>query len=147
MKKLLALVLVIGAVVSFVTPLAVSAQILPPEIGGLGNVGGNLSKNPGSTVNTVVTNGMTVLFIVVFVVAVFYTFMAAIKYIRSEGNEQKVEEAKNAIKAVLFGVAAMFIAIIGILLINAFFGGSGGDGNALSKAIDSILAPFRGTAK
>ena len=141
MKKILSTVLVIGTLFAFVSPFAVSAQvILPPSFDKVKPE--IVTGDKGVLINSTVTSAMTVMFIAVFVVAVFYTFMAAIKYIRSEGNEQKVEEAKNAVKAVLFGVAAMFIAIIGILLINAFFGGS--SGSSLSEAINSVLRPFQG---
>ena len=144
MKKILALVLVVMAVTSFVAPLSVSAQILPKGLEPVAKTGEELGKNPAQTTYNIVQSAMTVLFIAVFIVAVFYTFMAAIKYIRSEGNEQKVEEAKNAIKAVLFGVAAMFVAIVGILLINAIFGGNAGDEGVLVKAIQGVLNPLRG---
>lgn len=144
MKKILSTLLVIGAIVGFVGPFAVAAQgnILPDPIKGLSPKIVN-DQDRGKLVADTVTSAMTVMFIAVFIVAVFYTFMAAIKYIRSEGNEQKVEEAKNAVKAVLFGVAAMFIAIIGILLINAFFGSTGTNG--LGAAINSVLDPFKST--
>ncbi len=140
MKKILSTVLVIGALLAFVSPFAVSAQvILPPSFDKVKPE--IVTGDKGALINSTVTSAMTVMFIAVFVVAVFYTFMAAIKYIRSEGNEQKVEEAKNAVKAVLFGVAAMFIAIIGILLINAFFGGTNGLG--LTQSINDVLKPFQ----
>lgn len=144
MKKILALVLVVMAVTSFVAPLSVSAQILPKGLEQVGETGKKLGTNPAETTYSIVQSAMTILFVAVFIVAVFYTFMAAIKYIRSEGNEQKVEEAKNAIKAVLFGVAAMFIAIVGILLINAIFGGNAGGQNVLVDAINGVLNPLRG---
>lgn len=142
MKKILSTVLVIGALLAFVSPLAVSAQtILPPVLNNIPKY--SVDKLP-TNASQIVTSVLTIMFIVVFVVAVFYTFMAAIKYIRSEGNEQKVEEAKNAIKAVLFGVAAMFIAIVGILLINAFFNGGAAGTSALEQAITNIINPLRG---
>lgn len=153
MKKLLSTLLVLSTFVAFATilmPISVSAGPTAPAKGSsviLPNPIEDLNptivtdNKKGDTIAKAVTNAMTIMFIVVFIVAVFYTFMAAIKYIRSEGNEQKVEEAKNAVKAVLFGVAAMFIAIIGILLINAFFGGNGGTG--LGTAIDDLLAPIQ----
>ncbi len=143
MKKILSTLLVIGAIVGFVGPLSpVSAQVILPI-----NVNPPIVQpgtDKGQTVANAVSSVMTIMFIAVFIVAVFYTFMAAIKYIRSEGNEQKVEEAKNAVKAVLFGVAAMFIAIIGILLINAFFGGTSST-TGLAKAINDLLLPFQST--
>ncbi|MEI6462573.1 MAG: hypothetical protein WCO33_02790 [bacterium] len=93
----------------------------------------------GVTVTNLIMSILTLLFIVVFIVAIVYTFLAAIKYIRSEGNEQKVEEAKNAVKAVLFGVGAMFVAILGIILINALFGGASDPTSGLGTQISNII--------
>jgi heme/copper-type cytochrome/quinol oxidase subunit 2 len=145
MKKILSTVLVIGALLAFVSPFAmvpVSAQTILPPV--LKDIPTYPVKDLPNNASKIVTSVLTIMFIVVFVVAVFYTFMAAIKYIRSEGNEQKVEEAKNAIKAVLFGVAAIFIAIVGILLINAFFNGGAAGTDAFSTAIKNIIDPLRG---
>ena len=57
----------------------------------------------------------------VVLIAVFYALSAAIKYIRSEGDPGKIEEAQKAIKAIFLGIAAMFIGIVGIILIFVFF--------------------------
>ena len=57
----------------------------------------------------------------VVLVAVFYALSAAIKYIRSEGDPGKIEEAQKAIKAIFMGIAALFIGIVGIILVFVFF--------------------------
>jgi hypothetical protein len=61
------------------------------------------------------------IFIAIIVIAVFIIIKAAIKYIRSEGDESKVQEAQKAIKTVFIGVAALFVGILGIVLVLAFF--------------------------
>lgn len=62
--------------------------------------------------------GLLVLF------AVIYALISAFKYIRSQGDPGEMEEAQKAIKAIFFGLAAMIIAIIGIVLVFVFFGAS-----------------------
>lgn len=58
----------------------------------------------------------------IILVAVVYSLLAAFKYIQSQGDPGKIEEAQKAIKAILMGVAAMLIAIVGIVLVFVFFG-------------------------
>jgi hypothetical protein len=55
-------------------------------------------------------------------ISVVYALLAAFKYIRSEGMPDKMEEAQKSIKAIFFGIAAMIIAIIGIVLVFVIFG-------------------------
>ena len=65
---------------------------------------------------------LTILFVVVFVVAIIYSAMAAMKFISSQGDSSKLEESKAAVKAILMGFAAMIIAIVGIFIIFWLFG-------------------------
>ena len=58
----------------------------------------------------------------VVLIAVVYALIAAFKYISSQGESGKMEEAQKSIKAIFIGIAAMFIAIIGIVLVFAVFG-------------------------
>ena len=60
---------------------------------------------------------LTKLFVVVFVVAIIYSALAAIKFISSQGESGKLEESKAAVKAILMGFAAMLISIVGIFII------------------------------
>lgn len=68
---------------------------------------------------------LQLIFIGIIVVAVYVIIKSALKYIRSEGEEAKVQEAQKAIKTVFVGVAALFIGILGIVLVLAFFQASG----------------------
>lgn len=61
--------------------------------------------------------GLTVLFVAVFIVAIVYSALAAIKFISSQGDASKLEESKAAVKAILMGFAAMLVSIIGIFFI------------------------------
>lgn len=79
--------------------------------------------DPQDYVNKRVKAGLTILFIVVFLVAIAYSALAAIKFISSQGDASKLEESKAAIKAILMGFAAMLIAIIGVFVILWWLGG------------------------
>jgi hypothetical protein len=58
----------------------------------------------------------------VIIVAVVYAILAAFKYIRSEGDSGKMEEAQKSIKAIFMGIAALLIAIVGIVVVFVVFG-------------------------
>jgi len=64
---------------------------------------------------------LTLAFGVVILAAVAYSIMSAIKYIRSQGDAGKVEEANKAIKAIFQGVAMMFVGIIGVVIVFFIF--------------------------
>jgi len=78
---------------------------------------GEGTPNPIGQVRTRVQWGITLLFVGVFVVAIVYSALAAIKFISSQGDSSKLEESKAAVKAILMGFAAMLIAIVGIFII------------------------------
>ncbi len=75
------------------------------------------SGDPQEYVQDRVKAGLTILFVVVFLVAIVYSALAAIKFISSQGDASKLEESKGAVKAILFGFAAMLLAIIGIFVV------------------------------
>lgn len=74
-------------------------------------------------VQSYITNGLVIIFVLVFVVAIAYSGLAAIKFITSQGEAQKLESSKAAVKAILMGFAAMIIAIVGIVIIVMVFKG------------------------
>jgi len=82
-------------------------------------------------INSRVQLGLTVLFVVVFLVAIVYSALAGIKFITSQGESGKLEESKNAVKAILMGFGAMIIAIIGLFVIVVLLGGETEDINTV----------------
>lgn len=101
-----------------------------------------LATNPGTMIVGVAKIILTVFFVLVIAVAIFYIMKAALKYIRSEGDEKKVEQGKQAIKSILMGVAAVFVGVIGIVFILIVFNATGVNGgdpaNNLNKALDCL---------
>ncbi|MBU0975518.1 MAG: hypothetical protein ABIE03_07820 [Patescibacteria group bacterium] len=103
--------------------------VLPPFIQSIidGLTGGDDTLNAdevNSFINKRVRVALTVLFVVVFLAAIIYSALAAIKFISSQGESGKLEESKGAIKAVLMGFAAMILAIIGIFAVIFILGGT-----------------------
>lgn len=80
--------------------------------------------NISGYINTRVQWGLTALFVIVFIVAIIYSGLAAIKFMSSQGESGKLEESKAAVKAILMGFAAMIVAIIGIFVVVWFLGGT-----------------------
>lgn len=66
---------------------------------------------------------LSLLFIGLILFAIFYVVKAAVTYIQSQGQPDKIAEATKAIRAVFVGLGALFVGIAGILLVLAFFGG------------------------
>lgn len=73
--------------------------------------------------------GLSLVFVGIIVVSIYIIIKAALKYIRSEGDADKIQEAQKAIKSVFIGIAALFIGIIGIVIVIAFFNATGGLNN------------------
>lgn len=96
--------------------------LLPDNIQEIFNL---LGPEGSGVVPFIVSRVQLALFIAIgllVLVAVIYALLSAFKYIRSQGDPGEIEEAQKAIKAIFFGLAAMLIAIIGIVLVFVFFG-------------------------
>lgn len=79
---------------------------------------------PGARTNLIIgilSNGLTLLFVAIIILAIVYAALAGLKYIRSQGEQSKVEEANRALKAVFTGVLVVFLGIIGVILITGVF--------------------------
>ena len=61
--------------------------------------------------------------VIIMLAAIVYSLIAGFKYIQSQGDPGKIEEAQKGIKAVLMGIASVFVSIIGIALVVLFLGG------------------------
>ncbi|MCA9381584.1 hypothetical protein KC678_04930 [Candidatus Dojkabacteria bacterium] len=70
--------------------------------------------------------GVSLIFIGIIAVAIFVIIKSALKYIQSEGDESKVEEATKAIKNVFIGIGALIIGIIGLVIILSIANQNGG---------------------
>ncbi len=64
---------------------------------------------------------LAVVFIAIILISVFIILRAGIKYIQSQGDPGKIAEAQKAITSVFVGIAILFVGIIGLVLVLAFF--------------------------
>lgn len=81
---------------------------------------------------------LSLLFIGLILFAIFYVVKAAVTYIQSQGQPDKIAEATKAIRSVFVGLGALFVGIAGILLVLAFFGGPLGGSDD-----DNVQVDFR----
>jgi uncharacterized membrane protein len=103
-----------------------------------------LQTSTATTIRNLLQVGLSLVFVGIIAIAIYIIIKAAIKYIRSEGDEKKVEEAQKAIKTVFIGVAALIIGIIGIVVITILLGAGGvfGEGTETCTGIpflDTLL--------
>lgn len=75
---------------------------------------------------TLVQTVLSLVFVWIIAVAVYTIIRAAIKYIRSEGDNTKVEAAQKSIRTVFVGIGALLVGIVGLAIVIALFGASGG---------------------
>lgn len=124
MKKIkissLALVVFVLGIVSL--PAAFAASILPPQILELLNLMGTSGICATDYINSRAQFAMFLVLGGLVLISVIYALIAAFKYIRSEGDPGEMEKAQKSIKAIFFGIAAMVIAIVGIVLVFVIFG-------------------------
>ncbi len=84
----------------------------------------------GTTVTfilSVLRNGLILLFAGIIIIAIFYTAAAGLKYIRSEGESEKIEEAQNSLRSVFIGILATFLGVIGVFIMTGVFSNQGAD--------------------
>lgn len=94
-------------------------------------------ENLGTTAVNIARIAASFIFVGIIIVAVYIVIKAAVKYIRSEGDDKKIEEASKAIKSVFVGLIALFIGIIGLVLILVLFDALGAINDAPS--VDTII--------
>ncbi|RMD77221.1 hypothetical protein D6810_01530 [Candidatus Dojkabacteria bacterium] len=90
--------------------------------------GGNDSaivEGAASDAANLIRFALQLVFVGIVGVAIYVIVKAALKYIRSEGEKESVEQARAAIKTVFAGIAALFVGIVGLVLVIAFFNASG----------------------
>jgi VanZ family protein len=123
MKTKLLLTQIFLTVIAFFAPLPVSAQntsLLPPSIQEFFT---NLQdQNLAVFFSSRVRTALTIALALLILVAVVYAILASFKYIQSQGDPGKIEEAQKAIKAIFYGIGALFVGLIGIVLVNLFIG-------------------------
>lgn len=128
MKKRILSTFLVAQLLLFTVPVVANAQtdpsFLPEQILSLFNLLGPDGSGTAAFIVSRVRVGLFIALGVIIVVAVIYALLASFKYIQSQGDPGKIEEAQKAIKAIFMGIAAMMIAIVGVILVFVFFGTS-----------------------
>ncbi|BCX13779.1 MAG: hypothetical protein KatS3mg085_311 [Candidatus Dojkabacteria bacterium] len=83
------------------------------------------AENAVNTIVGLVQLGGTLVFVGIIGISIYVIIKAAIKYIRSEGEQEKVVEAQKAIKQVFAGLAALFVGLVGLVIILALINTDG----------------------
>lgn len=117
---------VVLAIVSGTVALAAetSSSLLPPEI--LELLG--LLGPQGVCASQYIQDRTRFAFFLVLgglvIASVVYSIIAAYKYITSQGDTGKIEEANKSIKAIFMGIAAMVVGIVGMVIVFTVVGAS-----------------------
>lgn len=85
-------------------------------IGGQGNVDAIVGSTGG-----LIRLGFSLIFVVIIVIGIAMIVKAAFTIIRSEGDSSKIEEGYKTLKGVWIGVGLIFVGIIGVVVVLAFF--------------------------
>lgn len=105
--------------------------------------GQEVAEESANQVKNLIQLGLSLVFVGIIVISIYIIIKAAVKYIRSEGDESKIQEAQKAIKSVFLGVGALFVGIIGIIIVLAFFQATGAvdgePGETDNDFIDNLL--------
>lgn len=99
-----------------------AGSLFPPFIDQLLNLAGADGSGTGEYAASRIRLFLLLLLGGIVLTAVIYAGAAAIKYIRSQGDQTQIEEATKAIQAIFMGLGALIISILGIVFVFIFFG-------------------------
>jgi len=94
------------------------AQLKVPGYGDI-NAPDGIPQGGQGTLGNAIGVGIQLFLIVVIVAALFYLVWAGINWIRSSGDPQKIESARQQI---IFAIIGLFVSFFAFAMIN-FFGG------------------------
>jgi hypothetical protein len=125
MKNLLSISLFIGLGLLLVFPVKAqtAADILPCDqyntsvFDACGDVNGQVSN--------IIRFGIAAVFVAIIIYGIFLIIKAALTIIRSNGDPTQVENGANILKGVYIGIGIIFVGLIGLIIVIAFFGASG----------------------
>lgn len=83
-----------------------------------------INENLNLKVSDLIKVGLGAVFVLILIYGIFLIIKAALTIIRSEGDEAKIQEGSGAVRAVFLGIGIIFIGIIGLVILIAFFGAS-----------------------
>ncbi|OGE26818.1 hypothetical protein A3H85_01285 [Candidatus Daviesbacteria bacterium RIFCSPLOWO2_02_FULL_40_8] len=107
MRKVLASASVVGFLATVTSALAVvtptiGVQLKPPTQG----------INPGTPVGTLLSNALTIIFVIAALAVLFMLIIGAFQWITSGGDKEKVGKARDRITQALVGLAILALAFL-----------------------------------
>src|SRR5690606_23722251 len=88
-------------------------------------VGLDITRFDNLTAAGVVQLVVSLIFVGIIAYGIFLVIKASLTIIRSEGNPDKIQGGSNMIKAVFIGIGIIFVGIVGLVLVLAFFDATG----------------------
>jgi len=92
----------------------------------------------GAGIVNIVKTIIILLVVFLIIAAIIYAIISGFKYISSQGESSKVEEAQESIKEVLIGLVLAFVGIVLVIIISNVF--STASSTNITKQLDCILA-------
>lgn len=83
---------------------------------------GGMPKGGTSSIGAVIQSGITYLFIIATLLALFFLIFGGIQWIMSQGDKTKVEGARKKITYAIIGLIVAFSAYLIINTVGTFFG-------------------------
>ena len=124
MKKFILLTFIIGFVVlPFSVKAATASEVLPCDqydtsaFDACGDVNGQVTD--------LIKFALAAAFGAIILYGIFLIIKAALTIIRSNGDPGQVEAGTNIIRGVYIGIGIIFIGIVGLIIVIAFFGAGG----------------------
>lgn len=141
MNKKILITIITFSLVILLFPVVVHAQtdpsLLPQQVLDLFDMLGPYGTGTASFITSRVRVALFIALGAIILVAVIYALIASFKYIQSQGDSGKIEDAQKAIKAIFMGIASMMIAIVGVILVFVFFGVSPVDPNLYQTCLSA----------
>lgn len=82
---------------------------------------GNAPTGGKSTLETILQVGISYLYIVAIILALFFLVWGGVNWVMSEGDKQRLTQARQKIVFAIIGLILVFIAFIIISIIGNFF--------------------------
>lgn len=75
-----------------------------------------------SSISKIVSNGITILFVIATIASLFFLIFGGIKWITSGGDKAKLEESRNMLVAAAVGLAVTFLSFFILNFVLQLFG-------------------------
>ena len=74
-----------------------------------------------SSIGGLIRAGVASVFAIIIIFGIIMVIRAVLKIVRSEGDETKIQEGYSMVRGVYIGIAIIFLGLIGMVIVLAFF--------------------------